>query len=200
MRNIDFSSDAHCAAANPDPVSDPTVVVREGRLANAVVWVSKGAERWSFAPTEEPVELAIERCMLSPHAVTLRTGQPLRLVNRGSCSHGIHAIPSRGSRNPESNRTVTRGAPPLFLRFPFPETGMKLKCDVHPWIGAWAAVFEHPFHAVTDDRGEAFLRLPPGEFEVSVWHEFDRFARPESRTVRVEEGGTADLEFVFTTK
>jgi hypothetical protein len=59
------------------------------------------------------------------------------------------------------------------------------------------AVFAHPFHAVTDDRGEAFLRLPPGEFEISVRHEYDRFSKPAPKTAKVAANGTAEVEFEF---
>lgn len=56
--------------------------------------------------------------------------------------------------------------------FPLPGPPFKIACDVHGWMRAWAAVFSHRFHAVTDVEGQvAFRDVPAGEITVRVWHE-----------------------------
>jgi hypothetical protein len=37
---------------------------------------------------------------------------------------------------------------------------------------AWVVVAEHPFHVVTDDRGDfALENAPPGPYTLQIWHD-----------------------------
>ena len=197
MRPIRFDADAECARQNPDPVLDPEVIVRDGRLANVIVWMSRGAERRSFAVPDAPVALEMARCMFEPHVLTLGVGQPLSVANNDPTLHHFHAV---AQSNPEFLRRIERKERGVTIRFATEEVGIRFKCDVHGWMTARAGVFAHPFHGVTDDRGQALLRLPPGEFEVSVWHEYGAFTKPAPQVVTLVEDGTADLEFVFESR
>jgi hypothetical protein len=39
-------------------------------------------------------------------------------------------------------------------------------------MAAWVGVFDHPFFAVTDEKGRFEIQgLPPGKYTVAVWHE-----------------------------
>jgi len=43
---------------------------------------------------------------------------------------------------------------------------------VHPWMGAWVGVMEHPFFQVTGPDGAFTLAgLPAGSYEIEVRHE-----------------------------
>ena len=44
--------------------------------------------------------------------------------------------------------------------FEKPELFIKVKCDVHPWMFAYICVVDHPWFAVTDQKGN--FTLPPG--------------------------------------
>ena len=45
-------------------------------------------------------------------------------------------------------------------------------CDLHPWMRAWVVVAEHPFYAVTNERGELALEnVSPGTYTLQLWHE-----------------------------
>jgi hypothetical protein len=62
-------------------------------------------------------------------------------------------------------------------RLPVPVT-----CDVHPWISGVVVVQDHPYMAVTDDRGAFHLRsLPAGEWTFRFWHEKAGAIRSASR-------------------
>ena len=197
MRHIRFDMDAECVKLNPVPVPEPTVVVRDGRLANIIVWVSKGAERWTYEVPTEPIGLEVEKCMFVPHVFSLQIGQALSVAADQHTGHTYTVLSNRG---PRVEKDVLLRGPPLVTRFAREELGLRVMCIPHGWMRAVGGVFAHPFHAVTDDRGEAFLRLPPGDYEVSVWHEYDKFATPAPRTVKVAANGTAEVEFVFETR
>jgi uncharacterized protein (DUF2141 family) len=56
--------------------------------------------------------------------------------------------------------------------FTKPEVMIKVKCEVHPWMGAWVGVLDHPFFAVTGDDGTFTIKdLPAGEYTIEAWHE-----------------------------
>jgi hypothetical protein len=73
----------------------------------------------------------------------------------------------------------------------------KVKCDVHPWMSAWVAVFDHPFHGVTGEDGVFAIDtkgLKDGDYDVVVWHEKFKDNAATGK-VSVKDGkGTVDLK------
>jgi hypothetical protein len=73
---------------------------------------------------------------------------------------------------------------------------IQVGCDIHPWMRAHIATFEHPYFAVTPPDGRVTLdRVPPGDYVVAVWHE--RLGTLE-RSVSVPPRGTLDLTLTYT--
>ena len=49
--------------------------------------------------------------------------------------------------------------------------GLRLQCDVHVHMNAWAAAFDHPYFAVTDELGRFEIKgIPPGSYTLIAWH------------------------------
>jgi hypothetical protein len=46
-----------------------------------------------------------------------------------------------------------------------------LKCDFHAWMSAYVFVTEHAYTTVTSADGRFELDVPPGSYELVVWHE-----------------------------
>lgn len=83
-------------------------------------------------------------------------------------------------------------------RFEKADVAAFIKCDVHPWEGAYAAVFDHPFFAVTDAEGAFTLpKLNPGEYEIEVWHE--KYGS-QTKKVVVKASGTETVDLAFKVK
>ena len=75
------------------------------------------------------------------------------------------------------------------------ETPFLIKCDVHPWMGAYAAVMGNPFFDVTGKDGTFKLTgLPPGTYEVEAWHEK---LGTQTATVTVTGGESKTVNFTF---
>ncbi len=49
--------------------------------------------------------------------------------------------------------------------------GLRLQCDVHVHMNAWAAALDHPYFAVTDSQGRFEIgNIPPGTYTLVAWH------------------------------
>ncbi len=197
MRPIKFDADEVCVGMHKDPVPEQTVVEKDGKLANVIAWVSKGSEKWSYTAPTDAVVIDQKGCQYSPHVLTLMVKQPLTIRNSDALTHNIHATPKV---NEEFNHSQMKGSKDMTEKFVKEEIGFKIKCDIHNWMGAWAGVFSHPFHGVTGDDGTVKIKVPAGDYEISVWHEFAKFAKPAAQKVSVKAGETKELEFVFEAK
>jgi hypothetical protein len=50
--------------------------------------------------------------------------------------------------------------------------GDRLADNIHPWVRGFVWVFDHPYFAVTDDRGDFTIPdAPVGTWRLVVWHE-----------------------------
>jgi hypothetical protein len=48
---------------------------------------------------------------------------------------------------------------------------VKIECDAHDFMHAWAFAADSPYAAVTKDDGSfAIDGVPPGDYELKVWH------------------------------
>jgi len=101
--------------------------------------------------------------------VVLETGQSLQVVNADPVTHNIHPLPKD---NREWNESQPPGAPPINQSFPHEEIAIPVKCNIHPWMKAYIAVFDHPYFAVTGKDGSFDLKnVPPGTYTLIAWHE-----------------------------
>ena len=81
-------------------------------------------------------------------------------------------------------------------KFDKAEAIFHVKCDVHPWMSAYMAVFTHPFFSATGPDGKFTISgLDPGTYEITAWHE-----RLGTQTASVTVGGsdTKTQNFKFT--
>ena len=87
-KKISTSSDPGCKNAN---LVDEQIVVSDGGLENVILYVSGGLEGKTFPTPKEQVTLNQEGCHYIPHALTIQTGQPLKILNSDDTAHNIHA-------------------------------------------------------------------------------------------------------------
>jgi hypothetical protein len=122
----------------------------------------------------------------------MRTGQSLVASNSDPFLHTVRAQPQQNPPFSIAQPTVERGTP---LKTPQAPEVFKIQCDVHRWMSAWVAVFDHPYFAVTGDDGSFKLPvLPPGKYTIRAWHET---LGTQEREVNVEAGKTPEVRFSF---
>jgi plastocyanin len=189
---ISMAADPSCAKQHPSPVFAQEVLTdSKGDLQDVVVFVAEGlGDRTFDAPTQAAV-VEQKGCMYLPHVLAVRANQPLHMVNDDPTSHNIHPTPA-------NNREWNKAEPPgssVDEAFAREEIAIPVKCNVHPWMHGYIAVFKHPYFAVTGKDGSFDLSsLPPGTYTIKAWHEKLGMA---SQTITIGANETKEISFVF---
>lgn len=189
---IDMSADPLCAKAHTTPVTTEEIVVgANGGLANVVVYVSDGLTGGSSQPPQQAAVFEQKGCQYKPHVLAMQANQKLEIVNSDETTHNIHPTPAN---NREWNMTQPHGAP-LEQTFARQEIAIPVKCNVHPWMRGYIAVFKHPYFAVTDKDGAFELKdLPPGTYTITAWQEK---LGTQTQKVTIGAGEAKTLDFSF---
>jgi plastocyanin len=184
---LQVSSDAACQAIHPNGIERRTFEVRDGGLANAVVYVKSGLGG-NYPPPAEPAVLDQQGCEYAPAVVVLQVGQTLKIRNSDDTFHNVHGF---ATANTSFNIAQPRKGMEATRSFDKPETLFPVRCDMHPWMQAFVAVLPHPFHAVTGADGSfAIEGLPAGSYEIEAVH--DKL-KPAAAKVSVRDGEAAKL-------
>jgi len=188
---IDMSDDPKCAKLHPGGAMESDFVSDgQGGLGDVVVFVSDGLGDRTFEPPAAPVELEQKGCLYHPHVVAMQANQKLDIVNADTTTHNIHPSPKN---NREWNKSQPPGMP-LEDTFARQEVSIPVKCNVHPWMHGYIAVFKHPYFAVTAKDGSYEIKnLPPGTYTIQAWHEKLGTAT-QKITVGASETKTADFD------
>jgi len=166
---VKMDADPNCAKIHGDKKvgSEEAIVSKDGQVKNAFIYIKSGLTGTFKAP-ETAATIDQQGCMYTPHVQGIMVDQKLDIKNSDNTLHNIHCL---AKENPEFNF----GQPTPGVRdktFRKAEIGVKFKCDVHPWMGAWIHVMEHPFFATSDEAGAFEIKdVPDGEYTVGVWHE-----------------------------
>jgi len=161
----------------------------KGQLADAIVYLADVA-RGKAPDTTAVARLDNRGCQFVPRIQTVTVGQTIQIVNSDPILHSTHA--KDGNRTVFNLALPTEGQTiPKKVRAP---GLMHVRCDAgHTWMNAWIDAFPHPYHAVTDQDGQATLTaIPPGSYQVAVWHET---LGKETKTVTIKAGETASVRF-----
>ena len=199
-KQIDMGDKTMECGTKDHPIVDEWYVAGENNAAaNVLVFVKDGPAKnvKTPAPTTEVV-LDQVHCMYTPRVLAFRVGQPLRVKSSDATSHNVHILPKTNkdwnqTMNPNSSFLVGEGGT---TSIQFPEI-IKVKCDIHSWMGGTLAAFSHDAFAVTKKDGMFELKnLPPGEYEIEVRHERAK-AKTQKVTLGAKETKTLDFALKF---
>jgi plastocyanin len=194
MARIDMSGVAQCAQQHSMPVTQETVVTgADNGLANVVISIKK--EEGMDLPGNVPGNAAVldqKGCQYVPHVVALMAGQDLKVKNSDPFLHNVHTLPER---NQTENKAQPNVDPGTKLKSPKEPEYFRVKCDVHPWMGAWIAVLDNPYFAVSDKDGKFALPpgLPNGSYTITAWHE--KYGAQQGKVDVKDGAGTVNFTF-----
>jgi len=196
---LDIGGDPRCTAMHADAMLSEALIVNDSRLQNVIVYIKSGWERWSYKAAESEVVIDQKGCRYAPHVATVQLGQTLAFTNSDDLSHNVHGVPKL---NPKFNFGQDESYRRSTYVFTKPEVGVRVQCDVHKWMSAFVGAFAHPFHAVTNEKGEFSIEgLLPGDYELEAWHEGNiapaRVSGPHTLKIIVKDKETAAADFTF---
>jgi hypothetical protein len=145
-------------------LADEAILVNaQGRLANAVVTVA-GVRR--TAPPE--VMVVNEKCRFVPRVQVARPNATVRATSKDAMLHTTQA-------QVENGRTIFNVALPVpGINVSKPIGGantVRLSCNIHPWMRGWVIVTDEAAAISGGDGRFSIDNLPPGTYELRVWHE-----------------------------
>jgi len=192
---VKLNADPKCAAMHKEGLERAQIQVKDGGLADVVVYVKSGP-KGTYPPPSEPAMLDQKGCDYSPHMLAMRAGQPLKIRNSDDTLHNIHPRPKL---NPEFNIGQPRQGMESVREgekgFTKPEILIPVGCDVHPWMRAYISVFDHPFFAVTSEDGSFEIKgLPAGEYEIEALHSK---LKEQTQKLTIKDGEAAKLDFTY---
>ena len=162
--------DEVCGRLHKTPLTTRNFVVsKDGGLANVFVYIKGRIDDQKYRVLAVPAVLNQSGCEFQPLVVGLVTEQRLVISNSDRIFHNVDAI-TRQRENLSFN--IGEGGGGVATRsFAKEEIGIRIKCDVHPWMEAHVCVLDHPFFAVTDTNGDFVIRnVPPGEYKLNFVH------------------------------
>jgi plastocyanin len=189
-----MDADQGCSKKHTEPVFSGTVVVNDNdSLRNVFIYVKQGLPDKQWPVPDQPVVIDQNGCQYAPHVMGVMVGQQFKVKNSDKLLHNVHSLPKVNS---SFNRAMPATVTEADYVFDKPEFMFKIKCDVHPWMGAWVAVMEHPFFSVSGEDGTYTIEgLPDGTYTIEAWHEYSKGFPAQTAEVTVSGNTTQDFLF-----
>ena len=189
MGKLHREADPFCAKT---AMNDESVIVKDKKLSNVWVHVTKGAPDAKAADGAAPVAVDQTNCMYTPRMQVALVGQKLVAKNNDPTLHNVHTY--LGSAT-VFNKGMPNAASKPIESVADKDGMMKWKCDVHPWMRGYVGVNKNAFQAVTGADGSFKIDgIPAGTYTVEAWHE--KFGT-KTAEVTVEAGKAATAAFSY---
>ena len=169
-----------CAKAAPIMSEQLVVDPSTKGVKNAFVYLLKPSavnpEAKKAAESAKP-EFDQKGCVYYPHALAVMVGETVKVKTSDPVSHNVNfqlrALQENKVLAPGNSMDVTPSSPE---RNPGP-----VSCSIHPWMQAYWLVLDHPYFAITDEKGNFEIKnVPAGTQKVVVWQEAVSHVTPSS--------------------
>lgn len=149
-----------CGNELPD---ESIVVDAQGHLANAVV-ILTGVKR----PATADALVTNEKCRFGPRVQIVRPNANVKTTSKDAVLHTTQAQLDNG----KVVFNVALPVPGISLTKPVGVTGpVRLSCNTHPWMRGWMIVTDDAAAVTGADGAFRIDNVPPGTYELRVWHE-----------------------------
>jgi plastocyanin len=192
------------------PILDESVIVspKTRGIKNVVVWLRPDDKtpKAAFAPNEihpgdakrKPAVVVIDQpcCTFVDRVTCARVGDTVEVKNPAAFPHNFFWV---SENNGQHNPNVAAGGSFKFGPLVAESGAIQYKCTLHPWMDGYVRIFDHPYHAVTDEDGRFEIKnAPAGKFRIVYWHEKvgfkDGAAGRSGAPVAIAGGATGAME------
>ncbi|GAB4409936.1 MAG: methylamine utilization protein [Thermodesulfovibrionales bacterium] len=186
-------------------------IITGGMVKNVVVFIDN-PKKGKPIPKNTTVAIRIKNCRVEPHVSVGFVGGRFIFENDDDILHTLQLKLWLEYQRKVSARPLQDGATIYNIAFPNkgrriekpikefhryqPDTGfIRVTSNSHPWMRGYIFVFDHPYAAVTDEKGAFVIdNIPPGEYLLKVWHEGLGW---QEKKVKLSSKETADIEIVY---
>lgn len=131
----------------------------------------------------------------TPRVIAVREGEPVLFSNSDPANHNVRASASVAGNAFNVYTGVEGKYEHRFVAEP-EYRPIRLGCDIHPWMRGWVYVFDHPYFAVTDEKGRFRIgRISPGEYRLHLIQ--PDLKHREQRHIEVRANQTRRVETVI---
>jgi plastocyanin len=147
--------------------AEDLILSPEKGIRNAVVSLQNPPSGAKVDGAQTTIVMDQKQCVFVPRVVIVPVGGSVQFLNSDRLLHNVKSL---SKENPPFNRAQPH-ARTITMAFKKPEI-LRVDCDLHSWMRGWVIVVDHPFYAVTNDRGEFTVDgVPPGKYTLQVWQE-----------------------------
>jgi hypothetical protein len=206
---------SHCLKG---PTDDPTWMIGPNKeVRNVVVWLRAPRGKFFKIPADQQklqeVVLHQPFCAFDPHVATIfpsffdsdtksqkKTGQVFKAINDAPKIQHNTAWTGNSQFNSGQNLTLKPGGELVIDAKPCEKnrTGedlIKIHCDIHKWMSAYAWAFDHPYAAVTKEDGTYEIKNVPAGAEVQLMYWHESMSTPKKLDdLTLKEGETAEKD------
>lgn len=186
---IEIKADHPDRAKCVDFVKNERLVLSKDREICGVV-LSVADYKPAQKPKPRKPTLDNKHCAFVPHVQATTIGSELEVTNSDNFLHntrGVLALSfntaiAGGGKETQKIRKAGRGV---------------VSCDFHTWMQANVWVFAHDlFDWTLEDGNYKIANIPPGEYELEVWHEM-LAPRGEKHKIKIEAGKATKLDWTL---
>ncbi|MDA8792779.1 urate hydroxylase PuuD [Bacteriovoracaceae bacterium] len=175
-------------------------LIKNGKIENVLVYIKEvsGTDLSFFEESKDKdfSEHFIDQkgCLYHPRVSAVRVGQKVTFLNSDNIFHNVKSV---SNINKNFNLNMPGKNQRKSVSFNNPEITLSTKCSLHPWMGAYIAIFDHSYYSVTNSKGEFSLEnLIPGKYQIIFWHEK---LGEKTETIEIKNSESSpNLNIVFT--
>jgi plastocyanin len=165
-----LASDAGAAAVNAMVTDTAGAAVPE-----AVIYALPASGKLPPAAPRAAVMDQINKEFV-PFVIPVQLGAPVTFPNKDNIRHHVYSFSP--AKTFDLKLYSGKPANPVVFDKPGP---VALGCNIHDWMVGFVYVVESPWFAKTAKTGAAKLDLSDGEYDLKVWHPWQRAELPAQR-------------------
>ncbi len=130
------------------------------------------------------------------HVTAVQVGSTVSFPNNDKIRHHVYSFSSAKTFEiPLYPPGITPEKPIVFDK----PGVVVLGCNIHDWMKAYVYVLETPYFNTTTESGVAVINdLPPGEYDIAVWHPRQKGSSETlKQRIALKEGGSQSLNYAI---